>query len=212
MAVYRMVPGGLDLRLQEKMLLERWNSRIMRGSKGPQIAEWLKHVEGNKAALQKAWEAVKFFGTAWYTAQSSGAADPDLISVQVVSFRSRLKFAACVLSRAGVAAMVFPGEANLHKMVLLYLTEEMDLVRPDCERLIQVSNVSREGDGYGVDVLDTMIRNGAGMVAASIRSHDGLEEGGRLKINRAVYDSLGIGSLLHVLPPPSGGSPRMVSA
>ena len=212
MAVHRTVLGGLDLRRQEKTLLQAWHSPVMRGSSRHQKAEWLKQIEGNGSALRKALEAVQFFGKAWYTAQSSGAADPDLISVQVVSFRSRLKFAASMLSGAGAAVMVFPGGTDLHQMVLLYLTEEADRVRPDCERLVQVSNVSRKGDSYGVGVLDTMIRNGAGMVAASIASHDGLDEEDRLKINHVVYESLGIGSLLHVLPPTSGGNQRMVPA
>ena len=211
MAVHRTVLGGLDLRRQERTLLQAWHSPVMRGSSRHQKAEWLKQIEGNRSGLRKALEAVQFFGKAWYTPQSSGAADPDLISVQVVSFRSRLKFAASMLSGAGAAVMVFPGGTDLHQMVLLYLTEEADRVRPDCERLVQVSNVSRKGDSYGVGVLDTMIRNGAGMVAASIASHDRLDEEDRLKINHAVYESLGICSLLHILPPTSGGNRRRVS-
>lgn len=91
-------------------------------------------------------------------------------------------------------------------------TEESERVRPDCDRLIQVSDLSREGDGYGVDVLDAMIRNGAGMVAASIASHDRLDQEDRLKIDRAGYESLGIGSLLDVLPPMSAGNPRTMTA
>ena len=60
--------------------------------------------------------------------------------------------------------------------------------------------------------LDTMMRNGAGLVAASIASYDRLDHGDRLKINHAVYDSRSIGSLLHALPLPSGGGCRMMSA
>ena len=45
-------------------------------------------------------------------------------------------------------------------------------------------------------MLDTMMRNGAGLVAASIASYDRLDHGDRLKINHAVYDSRSIGSLL----------------
>ena len=71
--------------------------------------------------------------------------------------------------------------------------------------------------GPGLVFLPLLARRGEGtaprrMVPASIASYDRPDHGDRLKINHAVYDSLGIRSLLHALPLPSGGGCRMMPA
>ena len=69
---------------------------------------------------------------------------------------------------------VFPAEEHGHKMSILHLSEEADSAKDDKEKLVRLSEVSEESDNYGVDVLEELMTNGWGTIAASPEAYNGL--------------------------------------
>ena len=207
-ALHRIVLCGLDLRLHEKSLLNNWRRTVMRNSSLSQRVLWLKRIEENKTALCMAWNTSLFLGKAWYAVNLTRESDPGLTTGQVLGFRSKLRFAASVLSKDGAAILVFPEEEDIHKMVVMYPTRMADSLRADCELVICASGISQTDDNYGVDVLEAILGNSSGMVAASPESYSRLQESQRLRINRVMYDSFGMGPLLEALSLPPEASRR----
>ena len=78
--------------------------------------------------------------------------------------------------------MVFPTKDDWHKLGILYLKSESDQVGEDIERLATVARASDVSDDYGVTVIQELVTNGLGTLAASPISYDGLSEQDRLTI------------------------------
>ncbi len=205
---HRTVLCGLDLRRHERRLLSTWRPIGMRNTTPSQRVVWHKLVEENETARRMAENASRFFGRAWYSNQSEGRVSSGLIGWEALGFRSKLNFAACILSRNGVIAVVFPDHGDSHKMVMLYLAEMAGSVEADYERLTRAAAKSQVDNDYGVDVIQAIMGNGSGMMAASPKSYSTLCERDRLKVNQSLYDSVGIGPLLNDLPFPTGRGGR----
>ena len=204
LAAYRMALYGADLSRLGAGLVQRWDQKLMRGP--IQIrSQWIPIRTTLKTGIPKSRSNATRLGKIWYAWKANRDFDPDIVSGHLLSFRSRLKFAACVFSGKGIVVIVFPVGEDLHKMGVLHLAEDSDSVNDDKERLIQMSNGSLERCNYGVDVVQGLMANGSGVVAASPESYRRLPDGQRLTIQRLVANSSGVeimaNSLYRSLPP-----------
>ena len=125
-------------------------------------------------------------GKNWYTHNNGGDFDPDLVSAQVLRFRSKLRLTGCVFYGKHTAVTVLPVQGDWHKMALLYLTGDSDLVREHHEGLAGVAKATEESENYGVTVTDQLMKNGWGTLAVSPDSYKGLSDEERLTIQNLL--------------------------
>ena len=208
LAVYRAALYAADLSRQGARLHQDWDKKIMRGPYPHLRSLWVENRNIIKTGTPKARSTAARLGKIWHTWDTHGEFDPSTVSGQLLCFRSRLKFAACVFYGTGTVVYVFPGEEDWHKMAVLHLAEEAESVKDDSERLIQLSRALEEWAEYGVEVIDELVSNGSGTVAASPESYRGLAVGDRRTIHRLVASSIDTESLARGLgQPPSQPRP-----
>ena len=116
----------------------------------------------------------------------AGTFDLDVVSAQVLKFRSKLMLAGGVCYGKATAVTAFPVQGDWHKMGVLYLTRESDTAREDIERLAEVAKASEESDNYGVTVTHELMTNGWGTMAMSARSYIELNDEDRSTVQSLV--------------------------
>ena len=197
--MYRALLCASDLCRHRQLLHKRWNKQFMRSHNRAQRAHWAIETAEVHRALKMANDTADSLGRIWYAKKDSGRLDPNLIAGQVLNFRSTLRFAACVIYGAGVAATVVPSEKDMHKIVLLYLAGEENDVKDDYDHLVQSAKNSLERDDYGVRVVDTLMTRGNGPVAVSPGSYQALPDGDRLVIQQIVANKMRASSIAMAL-------------
>lgn len=186
LAGYRSVLFLADQYRLTSKYYEQWNRAAMRNPWPENRALWVMKKEGLKEGLRNAEKTVELLGKNWYARKTSRTFDTDLVSAQVFRFRSKLRFAGCVFYGKHTAATVFPTQGDWHKMGLLYLTSDSDLVGEDLERLAGVARASEGSDNHGVTVTNELMTNGWGTLAVSPESYEGLNDGDRFTIQNLV--------------------------
>lgn len=151
-------------------------------------AMWLSEKEKLNKALQEAEAAVVFLGRNWHARKNGGIFDLEVVSAQVLNFRSKLRIAGGMFYGNATGVTVFPVQGHLHKMALLYLTSESGPAGQDVERIAAVARVSEVSDDYGVKVTDELFTNGWGSLAVSPGSYKALNEQDRLTMQRLVAE------------------------
>ena len=162
------------------------NQYVMRNAMPDERALWRRERAQLQEASRKLEPTVKLLGKNWNAKKTRGQFDPDLISAQVLGFRSKLRLAGCVYYGKYVAASVLPAGDDWHKLGILYLTSESDLAKEDIRRLEGITKASEESDDFGVTVTDQLMTTGWGTLAVSPVSYEGLDDGDRLTIQNLV--------------------------
>ena len=188
LAAYRSVlfEGGQGH--QGQILHQKWDQRAIRNSGRGLRIRWLGTLEKLKSRLRKAESTMALLGRQWYARNTPGTFDPNIVSAQVLEFRSQLRLAGCVSYGKATAITVFPIQGDCHKMGVLYLTGESDLAGEALERLAEVARASEESDNYGVTVTRELMKNGSGALAVSPKSYEGLDDRDRSTIRSLVKE------------------------
>ena len=149
---------------------------------------WLGENEKLKKGIRKAEKTVKLLGKHWHARKTGGTFDLDVVSAQVLTFRSKLRLAGGVSYGKATAITVFPVQEDLHKMGIFYLRRDSDLAGEDIERLGKVARNSEESDNYGVTVTNELMTNGWGSLAVSPKSYEGLNNEDRETIQNLMAE------------------------
>ncbi len=173
LSAYRAFLYEVDMSRRVKDLVNDWNNRARAHPQRDIRVEWsrLRGIWRNRTPRAEA--TASRLSKVWYRWKTHGGFDSDTVSGQLVSFRSKLKFAACGLY-GGVVVTVSPEGEDGHKMGILHLSEDADSAKEDKEKLVRLAEVSRASDNYGVGVVEELMTNGWGAVAASPESYSGL--------------------------------------
>ena len=182
---YRLALFMADHCRQPLEVLRRWNRAARNAEQGTRVS-WLRETNRLMDRLRKAESNVKLLGKNWHARKTGGTFDPDVVSAKVFTFRSKLRLAGGLSYGKATAVTVFPTQGDTHKMGVLYLTSQSDLVGEDIERLAGVARASEESENYGVTVTDDLLRNGWGVIAASPGSYEALDERDRRTIQSLV--------------------------
>ena len=200
LGAYRAALYAADLSRLGTSLFRRWDKEILRSQYKQLRVQWIENRETLTMGIPRAKSIATRLGKIWYAYKTRGEFDPDIVSGQLLSFRSRLKFAACLFYGKGIAAIVFPVGEDRHKMGVLHLAEDSDSVKEDKERLTQMSDVSEHSSNYGVDVVEGLMTNGSGIVAASPESYRGLPDGERRTVKRLVARNSAVDRMVNSFP------------
>ncbi len=192
LSMYRATLYEADLCRLGKRLMEQNKQKALRDPRrGARV--WWNRLQASLASRMQWSEATsERLGKIWYRWKTYGKLDADAVSVQVLDFRSSLKFAACVFSyRKYVIVTVSPLGGDQHRMGVLHLSDDTDAVAEATGRLSRLATASHSSANYGVDVLKDLMTYGTGSVVASPESYHGLAVENRRAIDRIVADASG---------------------
>ena len=198
LAGYRIALFLADLRRLALELQQKWDQDVMRIAKPRDRALWRGENEKLTKGFRRAESTVKLLGRNWHARKTGGTFDLDVVSAQVLTFRSKLRLAGGVSYGKATGVTVFPVQGDLHKMGVLYLTSESDPAEDDLERLTEVARGSEESANYGVTVTTELMTNGWGVLAVSPKSYEGLNDGDRSTIQCLVAKHSRVSELVKI--------------
>ena len=185
---YRPLLYLADLLNQGSLLVEDQarHRHIMRGTYKKARSDWLMCRERIRSEQPRVRSRVVQFGKIWCEKEESADIDPNLVSGQLLWFRSKLRFAASMFYGDGLAITVTPTENDWHRMAITHLEEDSESVSGDKEAIVQTTGSAQQYDNSGVDVLKRLTAKGTGRIAASLESYRALDYEDRQKINQFV--------------------------
>ena len=187
---YRLALFLADQPRTAKWLHQKWDRVVMREVKLNRDFRgrdaWREESKKLKREFLRRQSTVKLLGSHWHARKTGGTFDLDVVSAQVLTFRSKLRLAGGVSYGKGTGVTVFPGQGDWHKMGVLYLTSESDLAGQDIECLAGVARASEESDNYGVTMINELMMNGWGTVAVSPESYEALNDQDHFTIQSLV--------------------------
>ena len=186
LSAYRLVLFLADQCRHAIELHQKWEPDVMRNSRPRERAQWLGEKAKLNEALRRAEEVVMLLGKVWHARETYGTSNLDVVSAQVLNFRSKLKIAGSVNYGRATGVTVYPIQGEWHKMFVLYLTSVSDTAGEDVEHLASVASASEERANYGVTVTSELMTRGWGSLAMSPKSYEGLNSEDRLTIQRVV--------------------------
>ena len=196
LCVYRAALYSADLsRLGNRLL--KWDKQFLNSGNIRLRAQWIKERKALKTGIPRAKPTAIRLGKIWYDCKTRGKLDPDLVSVQSLTFRSQLRFAACMTYGNGLEVVAFPLGDDWHKMGVLHLSEYADSVKENKEKLTRLSSTSQQSSSCGINMVEELMTNGRGIIAASPESYGELSDEERRAINRTVADASGAGIIPH---------------
>ena len=207
LAAYRSVLFEVDLGRQGLMLHPKWDQKAIRNSVPVLRTRWFGTLEKLRSRLRKEKSTMALLGKHWYAGKTLGTFDPNIVSAQVLEFRSKLRLAGCVSYKATYVS-IFPAQGDCHRMGVLYLTGESDLAGEALERLAEVARDSEKSDNYGVTVTAELMKNGSGAFAVSPKSYEGLDDRDRSTIQNLVKEHTLDEELIKSIVRQSSGSRR----
>ena len=155
-------------------------------------------------AYDKAHSAAKWWGESCKSLDNTDDLPDDLVGWSVLTFRSRLKMAACIYYGQATAVVVLPGDGDDHTMILLHWSKEKSKAVVDEERLKRKAVETETGDEYGVDIIRELMSRGSGAVAVAPASYRELAEDQRVEVQKIVMRGLeatGVAQALRDDPP-----------
>ena len=191
LCLYRSTLYTADLLRMVSGSMIMWDKQAWRRPNKQTHIEWAKSTNRIKQIIPRNDRIVAKLGKAWHIKKTSGDFESDIVCGQLLSFRSQVRFAACVSYRRDIAVVVFPYEGNLHKAGVLHLTEDSQSVKGSKDQLLQIVNASGEDRNYGIDVLKELLTNGFGAAAISPDSYRGLSDEEKKEIRELVAISSG---------------------
>ncbi len=183
---YRTYLYAHSLLLRGKWTLDEWNRDIMSGPNMRQRTECIKRMAWTKQLLPDIESIVSRLGKLWYEKERSATIAPQVVSGELLYFRSSLKFAACMFYGRSSAITVFSTEDDWHGMGVTHLIEDEAADDGSTVKLIEAAKVSRLGDGYSIGVLTALLDVAGGVVAMSPDSYDMLSEEEQLSIGEMI--------------------------
>ena len=186
LAAYRSMLFFMDQCRQSLELHREWNRDAMKGPNAKARVLWLRQKANLEKALREADANVRLLGKNWHARKTTQTFDPDLVSAEVLGFRSKLRIAGCVYYGKHVAVTVFPTQGDWHKMGGLYFTSECGPASEELGRLAEVARASKESDDYGIVVTNEVMTNGWGLLAVSQKSYERLDDQDRETVNGLV--------------------------
>ena len=191
LCVYRSTLYAADLLRMGISAMRGWDRTAMNHPRKEVRAEWMNAKIDIQDMLLKNQQISIELGRMWHIKKTYRQFDPDVVSGQLFTFRSRVRFAACVSYGTAVTVVVFPYEEDLHKMGVLHLTKDADLLKKNKEHLVLAVNASVRNSNYGVNVLKELLTNGSGAAAMSPESYRDLSDEEKKAIRRLVARSSG---------------------
>lgn len=156
-----------DLCNRRKFLVDIWKWTTMRGGNKGLRASWMRESQMAYTAYEKAYTAAKWWGESWKSLGNTDDLPEDLVGWSVLTFRSRLRMAACIYYGQDTAVVVLPGDGDGHTMALLHWSKEKSKAVVDEKRLRRKAVETETGDEYGVDIIRELMSRGSEAVAAA---------------------------------------------
>ena len=198
LSMYRAALYEADLSRLGKRLAEQHKQEALRHPRIEVRVWWIRLWASLQSRTQWSEATSERLGKIWHRWKTHEKLDADAVSVRVLTFRSSLKFAACVFNYENyVIVTVSPLSGDRHKMGVLHLSDDTKAVTEATERLSRLAYESENSPNYGVNVLKDLMTHGAGSVAALPESYHGLPVEERQTINEIVADASGAGILAH---------------
>ena len=183
---------------------EDTDRRVMRlGS--PKIRNQWENLKANPA-LKKVLPAIAEYGRMWNERDSSR-----LSAVQATpfSFRSQLRFAASgILGDVGQVIGVYPGQDDLHTLLVIQIGDEKGNARDEREHLEATAQTTLKADNPRVALVCDLVKHMAGSIAASPDSYKRLSHTERQGIQVAIRHSSKASDIDAMLSQRPGRPPR----
>ena len=148
----RIALYAADLCSRRKFLVDTWKWKTMRGGNKGLRASWMRESQFAYTAYEKAHSGAKWWGEIWKSLDNPDDLPDGLVGWSVLTFRSRLRMAACIYYGQATAVVALPRDGDDHTMALLHWSDEKSKVVVDEERLRRKARETETGDEYGVDV------------------------------------------------------------
>ena len=192
LSAYRAALYEADLCRLGKRLAPQHHRLAMQHHRLEVRVGWLKLLKSLQRRAEWSEGASERLGSIWYDRKTRGKLDADAVSVRELNFRSSLKFAACVFGYDEcVIVTVFPLGGERHKMGVLNLPDDAEVAAESIDRLNRLADESENATDYGVNVLEDLMKHGAGSVAASPESYRCLLSEEQQTINGIVANASG---------------------
>ena len=188
LAAYRPLLYTLDWMNLAISMSKQANKQAMSQYNRRARDEWSKQQNTLKKGRKIIEQNASRLGKMWHDWKSNQMMDCDAISWNSLNFHSRLEFAACGFYGPCVVIVAPIGE-DRHKMTTLYFSEDADSMHEHNQRLNEVTRATADNCYYEVEVLEELLTNGEGTVAASPESYRELSGEQRRKINEIVARS-----------------------
>ena len=202
LSMYRAALYEADLCRVGKPMLEKYKHEALRHPRTEVLVYWNKLRAVLQSRTQVSEATSERLGKIWCRWRNGGKLDADVVSVRELSFRSSLKFAACVFNyEKYVSVTVSPLDGDWHKMGVLHLSEDTEAASEATERLTRLAYETENDTNYGVNVLKNLMTNGTGSVAASPESYPGLSLQERRTTNEILANASGTGILAYSSAP-----------
>ena len=153
------------------------------------MIKWAELLESSKRLAPKLESKVGKLGSAWYSREEWENSNTSIMGVHRLCFRSRLRFAASMIFSEGCFVTVCPSSNDSHTMSISYLAEDESSLREDLERLTRIADATQVCGDYGVEVVNTLLSNGFGSMAASPHSYEELADEERETVQGTIRDS-----------------------
>ncbi len=146
--------------------------------------EWKQETRKLNKARQRAETNVKLLGRNWHSRKTSGEFNPNLVFEEVVTFRSKVHLAGCVILSRASGICVFPIENDVHEMAILCWTGGSGGAQ--VEGIVKAAKASEESGDYGIDVVKELMKDTWFTLAASPMTFDELSDEDRTTIVELV--------------------------
>ena len=188
LGMYRPVLYTLDWMKAAIRLSKQENKRGSYRSNSKALIAWLKQQHILNTRRGEIEHTANRLGKMWHDWKVNRKIDCDATSWRSLTFYSRLEFSACGFYGRSVVTVV-PVAEGRHKMSILYFSEDSDSLREYLNCLSKVTTESEDNSDYGVKVMEELLTNGEGTVAASPESYRGLPAELRRTTNKIVANS-----------------------
>lgn len=209
----RAVLYEVDMNRLGTQFAEDWNKRAQTHPNREVRFGWNKFKRILRNRTQRAKATASRLGKIWYDWKTNREFDPDTVSGQMLWFHSKLKFAAIGLYGKGLVVTVVPVGEHRHKIGMFHLSEDADSVNEDKERLTRLSGVAEDSCDHGVEVLEELMTNGWGTIAASPVSYRRLGNGEMQSIQILLASNVAVDTIVNSLatrwPPRRGRGGRL---
>ena len=167
-------------------LMKTWGRKHLRGGDRELLISVIETKELLRKLLPFMQEKVNRLGPSWYVNGSSSNAANALIAGQQFYFRSKLRFAACVLYGWSSVASIFPVGGDLHQIGITNFVEDTEQDAEFTNRLIGVATASMQKDDYRVEMMASLSGLSSGVINMSPDSYDKLPGAERNVVNRWI--------------------------
>lgn len=191
LAIGRAVLYAADLASKRKFIVDNKRIRgLLSNANKESRIRWLRERKPAYRTHQMAHSVAKRWRSTWRFIDREGELPEDLVDWSALTFRSTLTFAACVFYGRATAVMVLPGEGAYHSMTILCFSEDSATAEEHKERLVQRARNTEETNSYGVSMINELMSNGNGVVAASPASYEELRDEDKRAIQQIIMEKL----------------------